>query len=200
MQTAFDQFCGNIQRVRSLGAIYQALNAQTTPALDLTDILRSEWVMAVSALDHYVHELVKLGMLEAHRGKRDQTDAFLRFPIALSGTLQAINAAGNDDWLEEQIRTSHGHLSFQNPDKIADAIRLISGVSLWNEVAAQLGTTAQNVGDRLRLIVNRRNQIAHEADLNPSYPGVLWPIDFNMADSAVTFIENLAEAIHAVVA
>ena len=109
---------------------------------------------------------------------------------------------GNDDWLEEQIRTSHGHLSFQNPDNIADDIRLISGVSLWNEVCCSTGRLQPQdmLENSLRLIVNRRNQIAHEADLNPSYPGVLWPIDLNMADSAVTFIENLAEAIHAVVA
>ena len=200
MQAAIDQFRGNLQRVRSLGSIYQALNAQTTQALDLSDILRSEWVLAVSALDHYIHELVKLGMLEAYRGNRAQTDALLRFRITLSSTLQAINASGNDDWLEDQIIANHGHLSFQNPDKIADAARLISGVSLWNEVAARLGETSQDTREQLRLIVNRRNQIAHEADLNPSYPGVLWPIDFNMADGAVTFIENLAEAIHAVVA
>ena len=39
--------------------------------------------MAVSALDHYIHELVKLGMLEAYRSNRAQTDALLRFRISL---------------------------------------------------------------------------------------------------------------------
>ena len=199
MQAAIDQFRGNLQRVRALGSIYQALNAQTTQALDLSDILRSEWVMAVSALDHYIHELVKLGMLEAYHGNRTQTDAFLRFQITMNSTLQAVRASGNDDWLEGQIRSSHGHLSFQSPDKIADGVRLISGVPLWDEVASRLGTTSQDTREQLRLIVNRRNQIAHESDLDPSYPGILWPINPNMADDAVTFIENVAEAIYAVV-
>ena len=199
MQAAIDQFRSNVQRVRSLGLIHQALNGQTTQALDLSDILRSEWVMAVSALDHYIHELVKLGMLEAYHGNRTQTDAFLRFQITMNSTLQAVRASGNDDWLEGQIRSSHGHLSFQSPDKIADGVRLISGVPLWDEVASRLGTTSQDTREQLRLIVNRRNQIAHESDLDPSYPGILWPINPNMADDAVTFIENVAEAIYAVV-
>ena len=199
MQAAIDQFRSNVQRVRSLGLIHQALNGQTTQALDLSDILRSEWVMAVSALDHYMHELVKLGMLEAYHGNRAQTDAFLRFRITLSSTLQAISASGNDDWLEDQIIANHGHLSFQDPDKIADGVRLISGVPLWDEVASRLGTTSQDTREQLRLIVNRRNQIAHESDLDPSYPGILWPINPNMADDAVTFIENVAEAIYAFV-
>ena len=79
MQAAIDQFRRNIQRVRNLGAIYQALSAQTTQALDLSDLLRSELVMAVSALDHYIHELVRLGMLEAYQGNRVQTDASCGF-------------------------------------------------------------------------------------------------------------------------
>ena len=199
MQTAIDQFRRNIQRVRNLGAIYQALSAQTTQALDLSDLLRSELVMAVSTLDHYIHELVRLGMLEAYQGNRVQTDAFLRFQITLSGALEALNAQGNDGWLEDQIRTSHSYRSFQTPDNITDAVRLVSGVQLWDSVATQMGAPPQNIRAQLRLIVNRRNQIAHEADIDPSLGGRLWPIDFTGADEAVTFTERLAEAIYAVV-
>ena len=138
MQSAIEQFRANIQRVHALGSIYQALNAQTTEALDLSDLLRSEWVMAVSALDHYVHELVKLGMLEIYRGYRPQTDAFSQFQITLGSALQAVNSPGNHEWLEDQIRARHSHLSFQTPDNIANAIRLISPESLWSEVAAKV--------------------------------------------------------------
>ena len=62
MQTVINQFRANIVRVRDLGVIYSALKAQTTGAIDLSDILRTELVMAVSALDHYIHEIVRLGM------------------------------------------------------------------------------------------------------------------------------------------
>ncbi len=200
MQAAIEQFRANIQRTRSIGSIYQALNSQTTQALDLSDLLRSEWVMAVSALDHYVHELVRLGMMEAYHGKRPQTDAFLRFQITIGRTLQAVNTPTDDSWLEDQIRASHGHLSFQTPDNIADAVRLVSDAPLWNTVAARLNVTPQYMRERVRLIVSRRNQIAHEADTDPSYGGRLWPVDFAMVDDAVSFIEGIAEVIYAVVA
>ena len=200
MQAAIDQFRDNIQRVRSMGSIYLALNNQTTQALDLSDLLRSQWVMAVSALDQYVHELVRLGMLESYHGKRPQSDSFLRFPVVMERTLQGINSLGKDDWLDNQIRASHGHRSFQTPDNIADAVRLISDVQLWNAVATHLGLTRQYIRERLTLIVGRRNQIAHEADIDPSYGGRLWPISFAMVDEAVVFIEQLGGAIHTTVA
>ena len=200
MQAAIDQFRRNIDRVRNLVSIYQTLSAQTTQALDLSDLLRSGLVMAVSTLDQYVHELVRPGMLEAFRGSRIQTDAYLRFHVTLGGALEAVDNSGNDAWLDDQIRTSNNIRSFQHPDNIADAIRLVSNVELWNSVANELNSTPRDVRSQLRLIVDRRNKIAHEADVDPSYAhaGNLWPIDIGMADATVTFIERLAEAIHKV--
>ena len=201
MQAAIDQFRRNIQRVRDLGSIYQAINAQTTSALDLSDLLRSELMMAVSALDQYVHELARIGMLDIYLGNRTPTDAYLRFQIPLGSALQATATQGttNPGWLEDRIRIQHGYRSFQTPDNIAEAIRLVSNVQLWNEVAATLSTTSQDIREQLSLIVGRRNQIAHEADVDPSYGGRLWPIDLLLADDAVTFIESIAETIYVVV-
>ena len=61
-------------------------------ALDLTDLLRSQIVMVVSALDHYIHEITRIGMLEVYDGKRPQTPAFLRFQVKMEATLQGIAA------------------------------------------------------------------------------------------------------------
>jgi len=199
MQAAIEQFRINIDRVRNLGAIFKALRSQTTEVLDLSDILRAELVMGVSALDHYVHELVRLGMLEIYHGHRIELPAFLRFQVTLDNIIQGIANPADDSWLENQIRSRHGYQSFQRSDKIADAIRLISSVQLWNEVAQHLGTTAQQVKQKLTLIVERRDKIAHEADMNPSFPGNRWPIDEILADDAIDFIELLAETIYTLV-
>ena len=123
MQAAIDQFRVNIARVRNLGVIYNTLNAQTTAAIDLSDILRSELVMAVSALDYYIHEIVRLGMLEIYRGTRPETSAFLRFQISLERVRQAASALTSDDWLDNEIRECHGWRSFQQAKPIAGAIR-----------------------------------------------------------------------------
>ena len=202
MQAAIDQFRGNLGRVRNLGSLHRILSVQTTSALDLTDLLRSELVTVVSALDLYIHELVRLGMLDCFRGQRVRTDSFHRFQVTLEGALQAVSTPGSEVWLDEQIRNRLGHRTFQQPDDIAGAVRLISNVQLWNSVASRLQSSSLDVQNRIRLVVDRRNKIVHEADSNPSYGqiGMLWPLTATQANEAVTFIENVAEAVHAAVA
>jgi hypothetical protein len=48
MQTAIDQFCENLSHVKSLAAIHQTFAAYTTPALDLSDVLRAKNDKAVA--------------------------------------------------------------------------------------------------------------------------------------------------------
>lgn len=248
MQSALDQFRISIARVRDLIAVYNSVNAQSTAALDLSDMLRAALVLAVSALDYYVHEVVTLGMLEIHRGQRlepspgqnSSQSAFSRFEVSLGGARQeraiALNIANwleNEiqqnqgasflqqshtisgllpvissrlqnqldcaSWLEDEIREKLGYQSFQQPDKIADAIRLISDRPLWNEVANQLGQNPRNIKQQLRAIVDRRNKIAYEADIDPTYGiGSRWPINESFVNDAVNFIETLVETIHQV--
>ena len=54
MLDILQQFRDDIERVQTLGALYDILSQQITSALDLTDLLRSQIVMVVSALDHYI--------------------------------------------------------------------------------------------------------------------------------------------------
>ena len=198
MLDAIEQFRKNVDRVRVIGGLYEVLDQLTTPVVDKTDLLRTQIVMIVSALDHYIHEITRIGMLEIYDGMRPPTNAFLRFQVALDAALRGFDEQSGSAWLETEIREKHGYLAFQHPDKIADAVRLFSSCELWPSVAVQLGQTAQEVKDELRLIVDRRNKIVHEADLDPSYPGVRWPI--SPADSAhtVDFIQSVCEAIHSV--
>ena len=191
-----------MERVRALGGLYHAFGQLTTPAVDLTDLLRSQIVLAVSAMDLYIHEITRIGMLEGYDGKRPQTNAFSRFQVAMDAVIEAIVRPGRNEWIESEIREKHGYQSFQSPDKIADAVRLFSGCELWPSVAAKLGSTAKEVKDRLIIIVDRRNQIAHEADWAPSSPGqpaIRWPISAADSEQAVNFIEDVCEAIDEIV-
>src|ERR687885_2712238 len=100
MQSVIEQFRLNIHRVRDLVAIYSILENQTAGRLVFSDILRAAFVLAVSALDYYVHEVVRIGMLEIYRGQRPETPAFSRFQISLGSARAAINAGQNiDSWL-----------------------------------------------------------------------------------------------------
>jgi len=132
-----------------------------------------------------------------------RTSAFLRFSISLVSVLQGISDPQNANFLEDEIRRQHSYQSFQRCDKIADAIRLISDVRLWETVGNSIGINAEDVKGQLDLIVDRRNKIAHEADINPtialSLPGSRWPIDETLVDNAINFIEQVVETIHRVV-
>lgn len=199
MLSAIQQFHANMERVRAIGGLYEALGQLTTPVVDATDLLRTQIVMAVSALDHYIHEITRLGMLEVYDGNRTPTQAFLRFQVTMDAAMTGIAGTSGNAWFETEIREKHGYLAFQHPDKIADAVRLFYSHGLWPSVASQLGLTAQDVKDRLRLIIERRNQITHEADMDPSYPGSRWPISPSDSADAVDFIEEVCEAIHSII-
>lgn len=246
MQSALDQFRISISRVRDLIALHNSLNAQSTTAVDLSDMLRSALVLGVSALDYYVHEVVTLGMLEIQRGQRlepapgrnSSQSSFSRFQVSLGGarqdrltaldiaawlendiaqtqgpgflqqyyTVSALlpaiatsiqNQLNNTTWLEDEIRERLGYQSFQKPDNIADAIRLISDKTLWQEVATQMGKKKEDIKQQLTAIVDRRNQIAHEADIDPTYGiGSRRNIDAVSVAEAVDFIEEIIETIH----
>ena len=175
MLDAIQKFRVNMERVDAMAGLYEALSRLTAPVMDVTDLLRAQIVMTVSALDHYIHEITRIGMLEVYNQTRPSTDAFLNFQITMNAAMTGLAGPSVDTWFEMEIREKHGYLAFQHSDKIADAIRLFSSRELWPSVASQLNMTVQDVKNQLRLIVQRRNKIVHEADLDPSYPGSRWP-------------------------
>lgn len=199
MRQALDAFAANLQRVRELGALYAALTQLTTPALDASDILRAQIVLGVSALDTYVHELTRLGILEILHGRRAATAALHRFQIPMSLHLNASGGVISPAEIDTAIRETHGYQSFQSPEKIADAIRLISDTELWNAVGAELGIQPKSARERLAVIVDRRNKIAHEADSDPSSPGARWPIHKPDVDASIVYLSEVCHSIFRVI-
>lgn len=183
----------SLLRVEHLGGLYSALQSLTTSAIDSSDLLRAQVVLAVSALDFYIHEVTVAGMLEVIKGDRPSTTAFDKNRVSVGAMLGGMQSQ-TFDWFEADVRERHSFLSFQQPEKIADAVRLFSNVKLWDAVGESLGD--KDVKDRLRLIVDRRNKIAHEADMSPSYPGERWPITQSDVAEIRIFIGRVVEAIH----
>ena len=90
MLNPIEQFRENIERAQALGGLHQAFGNVPTAAVDLTDLLRTQIVMIVSALDHYIHEITRVGMLDVYDGGRPQTTAFLRFQVSLDAAMRGI--------------------------------------------------------------------------------------------------------------
>lgn len=191
-------FQTNLGYAKAMTATAAALDAQLTGAVDISDLLRASLVQGVSAFDHFIHEEVRIRMLALSAiSARLWPAGFTRFRVSLQSVDQAMTGTGLT-WLENEIRLQHGYLAFQHPDKVADALRLVTNIELWPAVGAHLGRTASDVKTQLKLIVDRRNKIAHEADIDPTPPRVRYPISRGMVDASLDFLDNIAVAIVAV--
>lgn len=193
--TPIELFRQNIVRVRELGGFHEAISGLLTGAVDPSDLLRAQHVLAVSALDHFVHEAARQGVLETFDGNRPPTGAYARLRVSV-GALALSSKTEARAALEAEVRLQHSHLSFQQPDKVTEAVRLYSDIKLWEEVGVLMSRTPKSIKDQLSLIVDRRNKIAHEADLDPGFPGARWRIHASDIRISVKFIEEICEAIN----
>lgn len=192
--TEFALFQSNLGYARQMPATAAALQASLTTAIDVSDFLRAALVQGVSAFDHFVHEEVRVRMHLVHaKPSSSWPNALGRFSVSLATVDAALN--GSAGWLDQEIREQHGYLSFQHPDKVAAAFKLVSSTPLWPRVAASLGSDSATVRRRLQLIVDRRNKIAHEADHDPTPPASRYPISRQLVDDALDFLEGVASSI-----
>jgi hypothetical protein len=199
MKAALSQFNDNIQRAKSLGELHNSLPSVTGPVLDASDILRSELVLAVSALDCYIHEIVEKGMIEIFENKRSRTNSFLKFKLSVECIMAGLSSTGTTEWLSNEIRSNLSYRAFQQPDKIAEAVKIISHKKVWPEVSSCLGRDKSDITNQLTLIVERRNKITHESDRNPAFPGTRWPISAQMVNDAIDFLQEIAYCIDYIV-
>jgi hypothetical protein len=196
-------------RSAELSAIHAYLANNVSAALHPEELLRSEWAARICALDLYVHELVAQRMVAIFEGRLPSTPKFLSFQISAETLNRIRNARTNVDAsaaFDLEVRSQLGRSTFQHPDNIAEGIRLCSVVELWNEVALQFGATPQTriakakaIRGSLSLMVERRNKIVHEGDLQPTTSRDPWPI--TQADVALvsTHVQNIVRAIDKVV-
>ena len=171
------------------------------------ELLRAEWALRVSALDLYIHEVISQNLLKIFQGTRPVCPGYSKLQIS-SDTLMRIHANGpglaSDTAFDLEIRTRLARVTYQFPDDIADGIRMVSPIELWNEIAKHHGATVAAVKSEagvlrgeLTQIVNRRNKIVHEGDLQPSVPRVPWPITRQDVDHVKTTIERIVCGIEA---
>jgi hypothetical protein len=195
MTRAWPYFEANAERARSLVGLYEAHRALFSPVLNSDDMLRSALAAIVSALDAYVHQRCKQGLIETFLGIRSEAQGFRLFQLSASTFMSYVTSGMQLAALESAIHEKLGWQSFQMPDKIADAWRLISDVKVWHEVAVELGMSPPDVKVKLKLIVDRRNSIVHEGDMRPDRVGELWPIDSVEVSGNIDFIVMIVRGL-----
>ncbi len=201
MNRAIDQFHINIGTVKHLGVMYATFASQLTPAVDLSDILRAEIVLAVSALDCFVHDMVRIGMSKIFERSGGEPQAFLNFNISVQSVKEIIDAVPTDKkyYFEKEIRRLHGYRTFQSSENISQALSFIGIRSIWNKVGDSLSVPSDDVRNHLDVIVNRRNKIAHESDIDPALNlGTRYPIDSAWVNDSIDFLEKIVHSIYSI--
>jgi hypothetical protein len=201
MQRAIEKFRLNIKSVKDLDAIYSLL-IQNYPLLEeqAGDILRAEIVLAVSALDCFIHDLVKQGMIETYQGVRTPSKQFEVYQIPFK-FLKLIENTDNSDeklgYLENAIREINSKDSYQAPKGIDYALQFINIKSIWQAVSVLMNIKAEDIRSELSLIIDRRNKIAHEADYD-ALTGSKTQIEQQNINDVIQFIEKLCESIYTI--
>jgi len=194
MHSSILLFQTNFVYIRELSVIHSALKS-LAPDRDLSDILRAQLLMAVSALDHFVHNSVEEGMLEIYLNIRTRTTAFEKFHISMKNTQFISVDPSQTQWFKAEIQEQIGYKSFQKAGDIKDIIKLISDKTLWNDVSVIMNENPDVLKNRLNLIIDRRNIIAHQADNDPNNPGTRNNITQQEVENIVDFIDKIADSI-----
>lgn len=203
MTKAYHQFKINIDGLHNLTVVYEAFVSKVLP-LDISDVLRSQIVLAVSALDCYIHDLCEDSMIYIFENKNFSTNnSFKNFSISME-TLHLIantNVISEKTFfLSKEIKKNNSYKSFQEPKKISEALSYIGIKSVWVKVGSKLGKESNDLQNQLSLIVQRRNQIAHESDINPMLGiGEKYSIDLSMVNSIIEFIKEIVKTFEVII-
>lgn len=192
-------FDSGIVRVRNIDSVFIHLTGHLGfNPIDVSDLLRSEIVYSLSSFDRLIHDLVKIGMIDTFNGLRTPTNAYKNFNISLS-QFEAINSASippAEFVFGQTITASHKHLSFQDPEKVTEALSLIWHEShKWQRIATEMGVNQNDLKTELKNIVIRRNQIVHEGDFD-LFSGNIQNITHADTLQSVNFIDKLGNTIY----
>jgi hypothetical protein len=201
MLNSYKQFGDNIKIAKELFGVYDHLTSTLIVPCDFSDILRSQIVYAVSAFDKFIHDIVKIGMIDIFCNRRPPTPKYNMYSFSLERYAQLSTATvpPKEYWFSLDIFQKHKQLSFQDPNKVADALSHIWNEDhKWQQISAKLGTNEEDVKTRLRMIIERRNTIVHEADIDP-FSGMRYLLTRQDVADIIDFINNLAKAIYALI-
>lgn len=197
MLFAYKRFKMLIADTDNVEALYDYLENIVKIPMDISDLLRWQWVQYISAFDKFIHDIVRIGILEIYQGQRTITSKYNTFAI----DMQTYSEIKNDPLkelsiLEQRITLKHGYLAFQDPNKVSEALAYIwADRDKWGIIASQIGMNKNDCVTFLKNVVIRRNQIVHEGDYTDIY-SKRQDIYEHDVKAVKMFILNVGEAIY----
>ncbi|MFF9555380.1 hypothetical protein ACF1DY_06115 [Streptomyces albus] len=201
----FRSFETNIEYARKLIRAGESLQGLEPGALDVTDLYRAAWVQAVSATDHWLHEELFRRVEELAADPTAALPAQLqRFELPLS-VIESVRREERTmaEAVLHHVKAKWAFASMHNPRKIAEAYRLVSDIDLWQSVAVRLNEwnqhrtnfSSQTVRRRFTVVIERRNKIAHYADLEDGHFKQRRPLTAADVNDAVDWLERVVLAV-----
>lgn len=199
-------FDADLKNVESLGnAIELCKNSQSNDQEQqeqVQTILRSQIVLAVAALDFYLHEIGKYCLLKMFRKEWDKSEQYSKIVISVDTFEHAldydISVTVYDYFFNEIINNNNNNFSYKNftsSEKIKQHLEL-TGLN-FNKVMKQAfpKESPNNYRNVLHNLFQRRNQIAHQVDREHSNAEQAY---LNEADAEkyVNDVKSIAEAIY----
>jgi hypothetical protein len=191
-----------MSRAREMITLFDALTALRPGNSANDDALRAAYFQAVSSFDFFAHEIAAV---EArHRFTNGIQTKNIRLPMEI---LTSPNPQERISNAETHIRFSNSYKAFVDPAKLAELLScycespwslICEGINFLSDAPLR---TAEDLKAQLKSIWKRRNQIAHEADINPTLSGIgLWPIDKSDTESTIEFLIMIANELPATIA
>ncbi|MGX1367658.1 hypothetical protein RKD19_003017 [Streptomyces canus] len=202
----FEAFMTNLSYARRMVEAGRMLTPLKSPSIDIDDFYRAAWVQAVAAIDHWLHEEVLRRVSElAAKDSPDMPYQLRVYELPLH-TIEAVRrgAVTVPEAVVEHLRDKLAAQSLQHPGKISEILKLVTEKKVWYEAAGWInrsffqGRTSLNekkLRSRYLEITQRRNKIAHDADLIDGDLEQRRPIDEASVNDAIDWIERIALAI-----
>lgn len=166
MTNAYSKFEDNIASASILERIYEYLSKKTLP-FSPDELLRAEFVMVVSAFDCYVHDYVRERMVKAFNNPATMADKTREYKVPLGVMMDIMNETNpisQIQLLEGAIKKEESAFSYQSSTSVEHVLGLVGFNKIWTAMYGK--TDAGLRKSQLDLVVRRRNQIAHEADMD----------------------------------
>lgn len=181
----------NVVYVEELRGLHAALAEILTEAIDISDLLRAQIFFSVILLDALMHDAIVDCFLEMRRDVR----AYQSLPKNSKKSAEQLWSASRGIYRVRNERNAWTQY-------ISEAAYYRRGIfddcrtRRWWEIEAAL--QAQGFREptlQLNAIVDRRNRIAHEADVDAAFPAYRVPLAKNNADEALRFVRALSQEI-----
>lgn len=166
MQQSYQRFIELVKDTENVETLHNYFEKFITAPIDISDLLRWQWVQCISAFDKFIHDLVRVGMLDIFLGNRVSTPKYNAFQIDIQTYSDMMNNSVDASLIfERKIVMKHSFLAFQDPSKVADALAFIwNDNDKWEKISSLMGMSKYDCTTYLKNIVIRRNQIVHEGD------------------------------------